>query len=258
MPLVSTEAVILQTRKFSETSKIVSAFSQDKGRISVLIKGGRKGSRKFPGGMETLNRVELQYYYKSGRELQNFKSADLIASYLELRKDLQRTYSALSLAETVQRCTFPEDANTNLFQVLIEALAALDQIETAPWTIRWNSLLRLCRALGFGMNLQDCRTCGSKGPMRGFDLESGSFICGKCKVGKQQLLHLSGEIWGALRFLDTCPLEVSPRLSVNPTVGKRIEILFLLYFKYQVPGLQVLESWKMLPSIYWGTNAEEE
>lgn len=257
MPLARSEAVILQTRKFSETSKIVQAFTRDRGRLSILIKGGRKGTNKFPGGVETLNRVDLQYYHKAGRDLQNFKSADLIASYQGLRKDLQRTYSALSLAEVVLRCTFPEDPHPDLFQVLTEALAALDQVETAPWTIRWNSLLRMCRVLGFGMDLQDCRSCGSKGPMKGFDLESGSFICGNCKVEKPQLLHMGGEIWGVLRFLDTCPLEVSPRISVNPAAGKRIEVLFLLYFKYHVPGLQVLESWKMLPSIYWGIESEE-
>jgi DNA repair protein RecO (recombination protein O) len=257
MPLIQTEAVILQTRKFSETSKIISAYSRDRGRLSILIKGGRKGTKKFPGGVETLNRVELQYYDKSGRDLQNFKAADLIASYPELRKDLKRTYTALSLAETVQRCTFPEDPHPDLFQVLTETLAALEQVETAPWTIRWNGLLRLCRTLGFGMNLKDCRGCGSKGPMRGFDLESGGFICGNCQAKKSQLLHMGGEIWGVLRFLDSCPLEVSPRMSVTPPVGRRLEVLFLLYFKYHMPGLQTLESWKMLPTLYWGVESNE-
>jgi DNA repair protein RecO (recombination protein O) len=257
MPLIQTEAVILQTRKFSETSKIVSAYSRDRGRLSILIKGGRKGSKKFPGGVETLNRVELQFYHKSGRDLQNFKAADLVASYPELRKDLKRTYTALSLAETVQRCTFPEDPHPDLFQVLTESLAVLEEIETAPWTIRWNSLLRLCRALGFGLNLKECLSCGSKGPMRGFDLESGGFICVACQAKKPQLLHVGGEVWGVLHFLEACPLEVSPRISVNSTAGRRIEVLFLQYFRYHMPGLQAMESWKMLPTLYWGVESNE-
>jgi DNA repair protein RecO (recombination protein O) len=257
MPLVQSEAIILQTRKFSETSKIISAFTRDRGRISVMIKGGRKGTKKFPGGVETLNRVELQYYYKPGRDLQNFKSADLVASYLGLRNDLKRTYTGLSLAETTLRCTLPEDVHAELFQVLTSALGALDQVETAPWTIRWHCLLQLCRLLGFGMNLQNCRSCGSKGPMRGFDLELGSFVCSHCHVDKPTMLHLGGEFWGVLRFLDTCPVEISPRISVNPSTGRRIEVLFLQYFKYHVSGLQTLESWKLLPSLYWGVEPKE-
>ena len=93
--------------------------------------------------------------------------------------------------------------------------------------------------------------------MRGFDLESGGFICSSCKVEKPQLVRMGGEIWGVLRFLDTCLPSVAPRISVNPTTGKRIEVLFLLYFKYHLPGLGTLESWKLLPEIYWGMKSEE-
>jgi DNA repair protein RecO (recombination protein O) len=127
MPLLQTEAIILYNRKFSETSKIISLYTKDRGRVSLLVKGGRKGSKKFPGGLETLNRVELQYYYKGGRELQNFKSCDLLDSYQALRKDLALTYTALSLAETLERTTLPEDANADLYSVSVRAMAALNK-----------------------------------------------------------------------------------------------------------------------------------
>jgi len=92
MPLVKTEGIVLQTRKYSETSKILTAFTKDQGRVSLLFKGGRKGTKKFPGGLETLNRVEMQYYQKGGRELQTFKSFDLIESYQGLRPFTCRDY----------------------------------------------------------------------------------------------------------------------------------------------------------------------
>jgi len=80
MALIETEGVILQTRPYSESSKILVIFTRAEGKISLLVKGGRKGTKKFPGGLETLNRVSLSYYHKSTRDLQNFKSFDLINS----------------------------------------------------------------------------------------------------------------------------------------------------------------------------------
>jgi len=48
MPLIQTEAIILGSRKFSESSKIFSAFTKDRGRVSLLAKGARKGPKNSP------------------------------------------------------------------------------------------------------------------------------------------------------------------------------------------------------------------
>ncbi|RJP77664.1 MAG: DNA repair protein RecO [Candidatus Zixiibacteriota bacterium] len=252
MPLFKTEAVILQSRKFSETSKILVAFTREKGRMSVLVKGGRKGTKGFAGGLETLNRVEMQIYHKGGRELQNFKSSDLVDGYAELRKDLKRTYTALSLAEVAVRGTETEDPHADLYRALVETLEVLDRTGENPWSVRWNGLLRFCRELGFGMALQECRQCGSKtGPVKGFDLERGGFLCGDCKLEKPHQMPMPGESWGVLRFLDTCRPEAAARMAVHADAGRRIEALFNAYFRYHLPGLRGFDSWKMLPQLYW-------
>ena len=252
MPLVKTEGIVLQTRKYSETSKILTAFTKDQGRVSLLFKGGRKGTKKFPGGLETLNRVEMQYYQKGGRELQTFKSFDLIESYQGLRSDLKRTFTALSLAEIILKATAAEDANPGLFQSLTETLDALNVQEENPWAARWKGLLEVSRSLGFAMSLEGCCRCGGRGRMVNFDLSVGGFVCEKHKDMGSNLISTSGEIWGILRFLNHCPRESATRISVGRTTGLKIEALFFQYFKYHVPGLKNLESWNKLPGIYWG------
>jgi len=130
--------------------------------------------------LETLNRIEMHYYHKGGRELQNFKAADLVDAYPNLRKDLSLIYTALSLAETVERTTLPDDANPGLFDTLAESSSALNRIGLHPWTIRWRGLLGICRALGFGLTLEGCVSCGKKKPMRAFSLVRGGFVCATC------------------------------------------------------------------------------
>ena len=256
MPLIQAEAIVLGSRKFSESSKIISVFTKDRGRISLLVKGGRKGAKKFPGGLETLNRVEAQFYYKSGRELHNFRSADLIETYANLRKDLALTYTALSLAETLERTTLPDDDNAGLFATLADSFSVLNRTAIHPWTIRWRGLLGICRALGFGMSLEGCQACGKKGPMRGFNLARGGFICAACYKPEADVVALPGEIWGILRFLNSCPADAAVRMKVSASTGRRIEAFFLNYFKYHVPGIRGFSTWKALPQAYWGSKAD--
>jgi DNA repair protein RecO (recombination protein O) len=251
MPLVKTEGVILQQRPFSESSKILVVYTRDSGRVSLLFKGGRKGSKKFPGGLETLNRVNLQYYYKQGRDLQNFKEFDLIEAYPNVRLDLPRTFTALSIAETILRTTVDEDQNSDVYIDLIAALTALNHSDRHPWALRWKSLLGLCRGVGFALNLEDCSRCGSKNAMIGFDLAAGGFICSDHSPNGPDITEASGEIWGILRFLSSCTYGAANRIVVSPKVGRRIEALFDAYFHYHVPGLKSFESWRKLPELYW-------
>jgi len=91
--------------------------------------------------------------------------------------------------------------------------------------------------------------------MRSFSFDRGGFICATCHTRESSSaggFTATSEIWGILRFLNNCPLEISPRMIVNPAAGKKIEALFLRYFKYHIPGLKNFASWKALPQVYWG------
>lgn len=256
MALLKTEAVILHSRKFSESSKIIVLFTRTTGRVSVLVRGGRKGTKKFPGGLETLNRIELQFYHRPGRDLHNFKSFDLIQSFQTLRTDLSRTYTALSLAETILRVTMPEDENSHLLDDLTETFAALDSIESNPWTFRWRALLHIARHLGFSINLRNCVDCGAVSEIAAFDLSGGGFLCRNCCREKPQSVKADAEMWGALRFLERCPPAAAPRMTVTPAVGIEIEALFSRFFRFHVPDLKKFDSWILLPKLYWGIEAK--
>ena len=88
--------------------------------------------------------------------------------------------------------------------------------------------------------------------MINFDLAAGGFVCDKHREEGPNPVPVSGEIWGILRFLSHCPPEAAARIAVGRIAGLKIEALFYQYFKYHVPGLKNLESWKKLPGIYWG------
>ena len=52
--------------------------------------------------------------------------------------------------------------------------------------------------------------------MRSFDLAGGGFICAKCHRANAPEVAVAGQMWGILRFLDSCSPEVAPRMMVSP------------------------------------------
>ena len=76
--ICSTKAIVLNHKKFSDTSLICNLYSENYGKISIIAKGAR--SLKNPHGavLEPLNYIDLIYYYKPKRNIQLFKEASII------------------------------------------------------------------------------------------------------------------------------------------------------------------------------------
>ena len=94
MALVSTPAVILQTFRYSETSKIVRLATRDLGVQSAIAKGVLRPRSPFGAALETLSEGVAQLYHKETRDLQTMAAFDVT----DLRRDL-----ALDLGRTVMR-----------------------------------------------------------------------------------------------------------------------------------------------------------
>ena len=78
-----TEAIILNSIKYSETSVIMKCYSQNYGILSFIIKGVRSRKRtKFSlGSIEPLNIVEIEFNRLKKGELSHLKNIKSDKSY---------------------------------------------------------------------------------------------------------------------------------------------------------------------------------
>lgn len=75
---VSTNAIILRTINYLESSKIIYAYSKEYGKQTLVAKGALRAKSKFGSSLELCSEVELKYYKKSNREMHNLTNAELI------------------------------------------------------------------------------------------------------------------------------------------------------------------------------------
>ena len=96
-----TEAIILNSIKYSETSVIMKCYSQNYGILSFIIKGVRSRKRtKFSlGSIEPLSIVEIEFNRLKKGELSHLKNIKSVVIYDDLRFNIIKSNIALFLAE---------------------------------------------------------------------------------------------------------------------------------------------------------------
>lgn len=183
MSLVTTQATILKTYEYSETSKILRLLTREVGLCSVIAKGARRPKSRFGGLLEPFTDGIATFYSKEGRELQTLSSFELQRERQKLGHELLNYAGAGLLTEIVLRFA-PSAADDRLFAQLRSGLDRLVEesgdVEAAILEETW----RLIDRFGFAPSVERCYVCNEpppSGEQTHFDLMDGGIICARCR-----------------------------------------------------------------------------
>ena len=87
--ILSTDAVILRSRKYGESSRIVTLYTQQRGKLSAMakgVRGGGKSRRVLP--LDPTSIVRAVVYVRESREIQLLTQCDPVESTESHRLDL--------------------------------------------------------------------------------------------------------------------------------------------------------------------------
>jgi DNA repair protein RecO (recombination protein O) len=187
--IVTTEAVVLKSMKYRETSRIVTLYSRQFGKFALIAKGARERNNRFGAALIAMSHVTAVVYKKENRDLQFLSQCDVIDSYRHISEDMERLATGMSVVELVDAVTHSEEENPQLFGLLLHTLHT---VNTAPRNVV-NALyafeVRLLDILGFRPNFLTCFNCGS--PINentvgkaGAELKvsSGGILCSECST----------------------------------------------------------------------------
>ena len=182
MSLVTTRAVVLQTYRYSDTSKILRLMTLELGPCSALARGALRPKSRFGGLLEPFVEGDATLYTKEGRELHTLSGFELVRERRDLGRSLPLFTVASVLCELVMRLA-PEHRDDRLYRVLVAGLD--DMHRRAPDGEAAGALAHvwsLVGALGFRPELDHCVACGRAiGAERArFDYAAGGLRCARC------------------------------------------------------------------------------
>ncbi len=150
--IISTEAVVLHSRKFGDTSKIVSFYTLEDGLISTIAKGSRALKNKFGSSLDPLNCSEICYYRKPNRDLFLLSKAELIKTYKSILTSYDKMIAGLAVLETVSQSQTHHEPNGNLYKLIFRSLDAMNTYEDMETSLLVKFLIDICSILGFDLD----------------------------------------------------------------------------------------------------------
>ena len=166
-----TRGIFLHAVKYSESSLIVSIYTEAFGRQSFVINGARsKNSSVKASVFQPLYLLDLEIYYKTGREIHRLKSARIACPYLTIPFDIRKSTQVLFLAEVLYKCLREEEPNNHLFDFLYHSFTLLDLSETGISNFHIWFLFKLTRFLGINPSSDNASVSNF------FDLQTALFV----------------------------------------------------------------------------------
>jgi DNA repair protein RecO (recombination protein O) len=157
--ITKTDAIVLKTMKFRDTSKIVTFYTRQYGKLKGVAKGARQMKSKFGASLEPMTRVSLVLYRKEHRDLQLVSQCDIVNYYKRIHSEIERMSVALSILDLVNQLTHDEEENGELFRLLVETFDQLERAAKNHANLFYAFEIRLAGLFGFSPDLEVCGRC---------------------------------------------------------------------------------------------------
>jgi len=246
--IVKTDAIVLKTMRYRETSKIATLFTREYGKLSVIAKGARLGNSRVGPALDVLNHVHVVLYKKEGRDLHLLSQCDLLNHFGMLTKDMERMGSAIAVIELVHKVAHSEEESGVLFEAVLDALKTLNETPENFKTVLLHFEIHLLDILGFKPDLYACADCKTFLDPSGTQseilrLRPGGIQCASCgKTGSTN----RGISWETLRHLQMFQnlLESGKAAEIVPSrlVSDEAMRAVWYYFRSHVEGMNRLRS----------------
>ncbi|MBP2649675.1 MAG: repair protein recO [Firmicutes bacterium] len=195
-----TEAILLVVRDWDDSSRVVTLFSREFGKITAIGYGARRPRNQLAGTLQPFVQTELVLL--SGKSYDSIKQCEIIESFRGIREDLSKMAYANFLAELVVELWPERVAEAAVYDML---LAAFTMMKTRnPRITSLASALQLLNLAGFSPEITKCSACGDviSGPAF-FCAAIGGAICPNCsKPGFSDFSEETGVFFKRLMELD--------------------------------------------------------
>ncbi len=194
----STPAIILRRTAYGDADLILTLFTPDRGKISVVAKSAKKSVKRFGGILEILTTIDAVCRVPVRRRggLPVLQEATSTCPFPSIRSNVTRMAYGSFWAELVSEWMEAGVAQPHIYNLLEDTLAALDDGRIEGDSLSIIFMTRFLDASGLCPRLDRCIRCGlSLDRMPGdrvtVDVAGGGLVCGDCKPGARRTMTLA-------------------------------------------------------------------
>jgi len=217
--MIESEALLLRAVTYGESDVIATFFTQAEGKLTAVVRSGRKSVRRVGGALEPIHTLFVVLEDR-GRELGTLKESRVAVQRFGLVGDLDALDAAGTALRWLRHVCPPRTAEPRAWETMSRLLDALDARQHPPRSALAVAALRLLADFGYALEFEHCVRCGRgcpPGRPAFIDASRGGLICQSCGGAHTR-------IGGELR---TRALEIAEGQSPELTKDEAEELLAL-------------------------------
>ena len=224
-------AIVLRIVEFSESSYVVTLFTEDFGKITALAKGAKRPKGPFESALDLLAVCRIVFLHKSSDALDLLTEAKLERRFRAATRSLARLYAGYYVAELLTELTDEGDPHPDLFRAARDSLAALEGEEQLDMVVVRYELTAL-RLLGHLPRFGECVRCseavGTEGRIA-FGQLAGGVLCQRCRIGHRQVVSVTADTIKILQQISDPQLSKPHKIEVKRTLRGELRGLLNQY-----------------------------
>ncbi|MCL2689970.1 MAG: DNA repair protein RecO [Chitinispirillia bacterium] len=222
-------ALVLTHAPYRETSCILRLFTPAHGLVHAIAKGVRKDSKSVPIDRGFL--LEALLYYRPNRELHTLGSLQITDFFSDLRTNIVKSALRDIALELYLKSITQSEPHPELFELIVSFMKSLESAKREiVFPLLWHFINRYCFLAGFGIDIEECQSCGSDVMKDGgvLDIAAGALICKKCApVRSHTQAGLDASIIGHLE-----EINIDESVKLQKSEYLRITELLLSYCRH--------------------------
>ncbi len=241
--MFSTQGIVLDHVKYSETSIISHIYTSEFGRQSYMINGvrrsGNKGKAVF---LQPLTLLQMEVTHKEKKEIHRIVDYRVVHPFTSIPFDQIKRSIVFFITEVLSKVLKEEHPNRELFDFVFHSVKVLDSDVPGLMNYHLFFLFQLSRFLGFGIRLS-----GDDGG-KYFDLKNSEYTM----TEPGHPYFISGETlknWTALSNANVSDLNA---FSIGSRKRRELLEALVLYYELHILNFGSLKSLKVLHSLFEG------
>ena len=178
--VIDVEGIIINTKSYKDTSKIIDILTKEFGIISVIAKGCKSLKSNLRITTDKLTYATFNIYYKKDK-LSILSEASVINNFSNIKKDIEKISYASFLIDLTNQ-VYKQSEDNNIYDLLISSLIKINE-NFNPLIITNIIELKYLEYLGVMPNIDGCSICGSKNVIT-LSSDKGGFLCSKCHTNE--------------------------------------------------------------------------
>ncbi len=221
MTTLSTPAILLRRIDFGDYDLIVTLFTKNQGKISVIAKSAKKSVKRFPGILEPFSRLDVVLSQQKGKGMPVLQEATLEEPFFRIRENVVKTAYASYWAELIYLWMADEEPLASLYHLILYVLCELDHGQTPVEVLSILFQMRFLSIAGFSPNFDHCHACKTcldqiQYPTVVSAMSQGGIACPTCGFPANGQMKISKGTLKQLLWTNGGDLERASRIRFAP------------------------------------------